>query len=100
MPAQGLGQQGEASLLDCLYFRVGCMYLSDLKHPSFWSVERSALAGVPPEHFPPGDWADALDYLTGLDPPRRLTAARARKLLLKKLARPPAQHPNGEGAGL
>lgn len=96
MPALSPGRRSKASLLDCLYLPVGCMYLSDLKQPCFWKVVRAALARVPPEDFPPGDWADALDYLTGLAPPQRLTAAQARRLLLEELARPPEQDGSGE----
>lgn len=92
MPTQDPSRQDRASLLDCLYQRVGCTYLSDLKLPRYWQAERSALQRFPPQSFPPGDWEDALCYLTGERPPAQ-TAAKLRKLLLRRLARAPA-HPD------
>jgi len=57
----------DLSLLDDAALRMGCEYLSDLRLLS--GKQRSLLAreleGVPSGKFPPSEWCDALEYLTG-----------------------------------
>ena len=71
-------------LLDELWDRVGCPYLSDLKNSVYTHAIRHALDALPPGAYTLRDWEDAAQYLAGqkVDCP---SAETARRYLLEHL---------------
>ena len=54
-------------LLDFLAFKVGCMYLSDLRTLKKLMCVQRALRDIDPSMFGLEEWNDAVSYITGKD---------------------------------
>ena len=75
------------SLLEFLQYKVGCDYLSDLRHMDAWQKTAAlhALRQVPAGAGSLGDWNDALDYLAQVPPVS--TAQEAKGRLMSELSK-------------
>ena len=75
-------------LLEYMGQRSGSSYLSDLQYPSGWEQMRIAreVSRIPLEAYPLETWKDASEYLTGLPPDMKASAAKDKMIqyLVKK----------------
>ena len=52
-------------LLEYVSFKIGCMYLSDLRNPLHWFMIQRILSGIDCYAYDLNEWNDAVSYLTG-----------------------------------
>ena len=55
------------SLLEYISFKVGCMYLSDLRCNSHLYNIQHELRSIDPYDYCKNEWNDAVNYITGKD---------------------------------
>ena len=74
--------QVHMSLVDYLFYRLGCAFLSDLRYLTGTEREKlcGVLRGISPDAASLQEWNDALGYLTNAAPEPTASAAKERLL--------------------